>query len=205
MLSGIIQLAGKSRSLKEKGFFFCSSIILILKCWSQAKSITAEYLTLRIRHMADLSTSKSLITFRITLAISCYPFLPSPVPTPRVIIIEPPNTALITGSSAVLVCRTDLNEAVDTPVAVTVEWRGSGVTLSSESRIVISNIEQSSPLRYESNLTISTLSIQDSGVYSCVVTIGHQPTSPFITDNTGSATTTITVTGWGRVFACTSY
>ena len=72
--------------------------------------------------------------------------------------------------------------------------------LSSDGRIMISDIEQSSPLRYESNLTIGTLSIQDSGVYSCVVTIGHQPTSPFITDNTGSATTTITVTGWGPIF-----
>ena len=69
--------------------------------------------------------------------------------------------------------------------------------LSSNGRIVISDIEQSGPLRYESNLTIGTLSIQDSGKYSCEVTIDHQPTSPFIAGNTGSATTVIIVKGWG--------
>ena len=63
------------------------------------------------------------------------------------------------------------------------------------SRIVITNLEQSGPLDFESTITISTLSIEDGGEYSCEVTIGPQPPSQFITGNTRSATETLTIQG----------
>ena len=120
----------------------------------------------------------------------------TPVPTPTVTTItQPPDATMVTGSSITLVCRVDLNEAVDTPVVVETVWRRSGLTLSTDDRIIISDVERTGPFRYESNLTFTTLSTQDSGMYNCDVTVNPQPTSPFIIGTTGTATTTLNVTG----------
>ena len=96
-------------------------------------------------------------------------FFPSPVPQPGVNIIKNPNT-LYVGSTLTLTCTVTLYPYVDdsTNIIVAIEW--SSLRNISGNRYSITPAVNSNSI-YTSNLTIGHLETQDSGIYTCTVTV----------------------------------
>jgi len=116
------------------------------------------------------------------------------VPTPSVR-IEPP---IFTESNMTLRCIITLNAAVDTRTAasgVDVTWEGPHGAIASTTRIAISGVTGSRTM-YESNLIFYTLTIEDTGSYTCRASISPVGGSPYILmSGPGSDSETITVQG----------
>ena len=102
-----------------------------------------------------------------------------------------PTDPLYEGTSQTLNCTATLPASVDTDITVSVHWTGPQLSSSSDR----SNKE--SP--FISTLTLSPLTRDDAGNYSCQVTATSS--SPYITDSTPgeSAPRSLTVTG---VYVC---
>ena len=108
-----------------------------------------------------------------------------------------PIDPLYEGTSQTLNCTATLAASVDTDITVSVQWTGPDISSSSD-RITISHPSNTeSP--FISILTLSPLTRDDAGSYSCQVTATSS--SPYITDSTPgeSEPQPLTVTG---VYVC---
>ena len=88
------------------------------------------------------------------------------VPTPTVSIDLPMGMPYYIGTSLNLTCTTELDPAVDNTVAVMSTWTGPGGAISSDERVSFSE--------HDSNPNVLMFSIlypEDSGTYSCSVTV----------------------------------
>ena len=122
------------------------------------------------------------------LAADPHTLIPA-VPTP-VVSVSIPTGPLYEGTSQTLNCTATLAASVDTDITVSVNW--TGPQLSSSDRITITH-------PFISTLTLSPLTRDDAGQYSCQVTATSS--SPYITNSTPgeSAPRSLTVTG---VYVC---
>lgn len=88
------------------------------------------------------------------------------------------------GGRQTLTCRVLLNELVDTLVNVSILWYKSGVLISNNSQISVSDVSQISNYEYQSRITFSSVSMTlDSGQYSCEAFVSAYPGSPHIPDS----------------------
>ena len=105
---------------------------------------------------------------------------------------------LNTGEEFDLVCRLELDLAVDSNLLVTSSWTKDGSPISSDgSRLTISDPErvQESPLMFESVLMFRTLDASvDSGNYGCMLVI-QAVDDRFINGTTTTVSMGITVEG----------
>ena len=86
-------------------------------------------------------------------------------------IIKNPNTPLHAGSILTLTCTVILDPYVDESgnIIVAIEWSGLRNISDNYRYSIISTVTSSST--YTSNLTISHLETQDSGIYTCTVMV----------------------------------
>ena len=88
------------------------------------------------------------------------------------------------GSRQTLTCMVLLDELVDTQVNVSILWHKSGVLISNNSRISVSDVSQISNRVYQVRVTFSPVSMTlDSGQYSCETSVSAYPASPHIADS----------------------
>ncbi len=118
------------------------------------------------------------------------------VPAPEVT-VDQAVTTQYAGRSIALTCHTTISEAVDTDIQVLAIWTKSGLDVLADDRFT-SAVTETGSRTYESVLSVSSLSLQDSGDYSCEVSIISD--SLLITGSTNIASVTIEVTG-----ACAIY
>ena len=129
-----------------------------------------------------------------TTVVALNPYLFA-VPPPDVHITQSASP-LFAGSNASLTCRADINEAVDAGVVVTGIWRKEGQQLqNSDNRITISDLVQIDAFAYEFILTLTPLSLQDDGDFTCEVSINASSVPSLITSGSGTATHSLTVEG----------
>ena len=122
-------------------------------------------------------------------------FFHSSVPQPDVILILNQNTPLYAGSVLTLTCTVTLDPYVDKSenIIVVIEW--SGLRNISGDRYSITPAVNSNSI-YTSNLTISHLETQDSGIYTCTVTVtGGQYVQPADVSHSISITVEMKPTG----------
>ncbi len=102
-------------------------------------------------------------------------------------ITSDPDTTLYTDETVTLTCSVLLSASVDTAVDVSVVWSGPrGDTMSMAERATES-------VPYQSNLTLSSLTTSDTGLYNCTATADPRD-SPFVTtSNEHLATQSVTV------------
>ena len=100
----------------------------------------------------------------------CHLLFHSSVPQPDVNIIKNPNPRLYAGSILTLTCTVTLDFYVDESGNIIVEIEWSSLRNISGNRYSITPTVNSNSI-YTSNLTISHLETQDSGIYTCTVTV----------------------------------
>ena len=118
------------------------------------------------------------------------------VPAPTVIVIVT-DGPLYTGTDLTLTCNITLDLAVDFEVTVTVVWSRPGGTLPSDDRVIVSETMGSGP-SYQSTLIFTPLTSNDTGDYTCEVTVVTAETTSFIiTSQHANDTGSVIVTGMG--------
>ena len=95
-------------------------------------------------------------------------FFHSSVPQPDMNIIKNQNTTLYPGSILTLTCTVTLDPYVDESITVAIEW--SSLRNISGNRYSITPTVNSNSI-YTSNFTVGHLETQDSGIYTCTVTV----------------------------------
>ena len=109
------------------------------------------------------------------------------------------------GSRQTLTCTVLLDELVDTLVNVSILWRKSGVLISNNSRISVSDVSRISNHVYQARVTFSPVSMTlDSGQYSCKTSVSASPASPHIADSP-SITTLYSLTVEGTQYIVNLY
>ena len=125
-------------------------------------------------------------------------YLYSAVPSPVVLVI-PQNDSILpyAATNYSLVCKVDFNATyVNTGTAVMVEWTNSIGQLVTDSRITTSDTLTIVDGGYASTLTVSPLSLTDSGEFTCRATIQPDNTPAFVAASSPEEDTyTITVVG----------
>ena len=119
----------------------------------------------------------------------------STVPTPTVTLHSSSIGTPYAGSRFNLCCTIQLNQAVNSPVTVTLFWRRSGVLLSNNTRITVYNVAQNGSHTYLSRVVFSSLSLTlDSGQYTCEASVSASPPSPYITGSPSATSTAYSLT-----------
>ena len=104
-----------------------------------------------------------------------------PVPQPDVDITLSRTVPLYNGGSLTLTCTVTMDRNVDTSVMVVTEWNGPR-DISGER--YLTTPASGSGTTYTSSLTISHITDQDDGIYTCTVTVtGTSNTQLAITSN----------------------
>ena len=91
------------------------------------------------------------------------------VPAPITVTVTPPmgSMIIISGSSPILTCTVELSPAVDVPVTVDTVWTGpTGFRTTNTAQPVMG-----STTTYTSTATISSIGIDQSGNYTCTMTV----------------------------------
>ena len=112
----------------------------------------------------------------------------SPVSISSVTVAQAPVRTLYTEDDLSLTCTIELDEAVDTEVVVTAVWLGPLGALSGTAPSATSSTT------YQSIVNITSLEMSDSGNYTCTAAASGNGT-PFVTEGSGSATTTVQSVG----------
>ena len=90
------------------------------------------------------------------------------------------------GSVVTLTCTVELSPAVDVPVTVNTVWTGPSGFMTSDTTQSIRNATN-----YTTTAMISSFGRDQSGVYTCTVTVSSM--SPLLTSSSGSAMAKATV------------
>ena len=120
----------------------------------------------------------------------------------------------LAGSNLILTCDISVDPNVDTPFTVNVAWNmtdqqimsssdfgdgsdPSSMMLADTDRVNISSVMMRSGFKYRSTINFTTLSsIEDSGTYTCIVTIVPAPVYEYVmTSDTNYMNVNFTVTG----------
>ncbi|XP_019851148.1 PREDICTED: hemicentin-1-like [Amphimedon queenslandica] len=138
--------------------------------------------------------------------------LPLEIPIPSVDVSRSKKNYFFAGSNLILTCDISVDPNVDTPFTVNVTWNmtdqpimSSGdfatnpnsMRLADTNRVNISSVMMRSGFNeYRSTLNFTTLSsIEDSGTYTCIVTIVPDPAYEYVmTSDTNYMNVTLTVT-----------
>ena len=106
-------------------------------------------------------------------------------------IIHDPDTAqLFTTDTLDLVCRCNIDLAVDVPVQVDFKWLGPSTSvISNDSRVSVVDVE-GAMLEYNSILSFSSLQSSDSGSYTCTSIAAPTQTSRYIINSDSVSTVT---------------
>ena len=106
---------------------------------------------------------------------------------------SPRDSNFFQGLDLTFTCDIELHSAVDSPVTVTGNWERNGTQLKdSASYTTVTNITVvTPPNRYQMAARFNPLNFDDSGTYTCVVTVMPHNTS-YISGTLVSATRTIT-------------
>ena len=122
-------------------------------------------------------------------------FFHSVVPQPVVNINKNQNAPHYAGSILILICNVTLDSYVDESGIIIVAVKWSSLRNISANRYSITPTVNSSSI-YTSNLTISHLETQDSGIYTCTVTVsGGQYVQPADVSHSISITVEMKQTG----------
>ena len=79
---------------------------------------------------------------------------------------------ILAGSPLTMICDVDVDDQVDIPIYVDIEWTMSGSPLTSNDRITVGDVNETGFNQYRSQVIFSTLSsTHDSGQYNCTVNI----------------------------------
>ena len=99
------------------------------------------------------------------------------VPQPTVEVSTFPESGpFYAGSDLSLLCTIQILTVVGVPYAVRVDWQKSGVVLTGNDRVSVSNVTQLSTHMYLASVDLNPLSItSDTAVYTCRVTIDANP------------------------------
>ncbi|XP_019851153.1 PREDICTED: uncharacterized protein LOC105312503 [Amphimedon queenslandica] len=126
--------------------------------------------------------------------------LPLEIPIPSVDVSRSRENYFLAGSNLILTCDISVDPNVDTPFTVNVTWTMTGpnsMRLVDTDRINISSVMVRSGFNeYRSTLNFTTLSsIEDSGTYTCIVTIVPAPAYEYVmTSDTNYMNVNFTVT-----------
>ena len=93
------------------------------------------------------------------------------VPPPDMAVTAAYTTPLYAGSSLTLTCTVTLDPNVDKDETITTSW--SGPSYISGERFLVTAASGSGST-YTSTLTISSLTVQDAGTYTCVGMVNEQ-------------------------------
>ena len=99
------------------------------------------------------------------------------------IVSQPDNAQHFTGHPFILVCHSQIHEAVDTDVNVTITWSGPREKTSSRTLSPVPGMM----LEFKLPLEFSLLDVSDSGNYSCDSTV-YPVTSPYLVKSDTSST-----------------
>ena len=103
---------------------------------------------------------------------------------------QPDEVQFFTTESVDLVCLSDINLAVDTPISVDMTWSGSsGNRMQSDGRISVLG-DRGTFTEHDTTLRFSSLRSSDTGTYTCMSVASS--TSPYVVaSNTTSAASSI--------------
>ena len=119
-------------------------------------------------------------------------------PLPPVTVTSTPSSTNYQGSMLTFMCSFGITSP--NLEVTSIKWVGpAGLPLVPNGRVSIltysSNSSATSTL-YTSNLTISSLSRKDGGLYTCTPAIGRKPPSPYVIDFTKETSSpTVTING----------
>lgn len=119
------------------------------------------------------------------------------VPLPLLTITGPPkNGTLSRGVDVTLICAVALEEVVDTPASVQINFRKNGldtVPSRNERRITISDTQMEVP-PYQSTIRFDPVEVRDAGMYECTATVTPH-NSNFTNGSSSSVSWNISVSG----------
>ena len=70
-----------------------------------------------------------------------------------------------------ITCDVDVDDQVDTPAHVDIEWTMSGSPLTSNDRVTVGGVDETGFNQYRSQVTFSSTHVHDSGIYNCTVNV----------------------------------
>lgn len=117
-----------------------------------------------------------------------------PPPTVRVV-HQPDKVQFFTTDSVDLICLSDINLAVDTPITVDMTWSGSsGNRMQSDGRISVLG-DRGTFTEHDSTLQFSSLRSSDTGTYTCT-SVASSTSRYVVASNTTSAASSINASMW---------
>ena len=106
------------------------------------------------------------------------------------VVRQPDRTQFFTTESVDLVCLSDINLAVDTPISVDMTWSGSsGNRMQSNGRVSVLG-DRGTFTEHDSTLRFSSLRSSDTGTYTCS-SVASSTSRYVVASNTTSAVNSI--------------
>lgn len=140
---------------------------------------------------------RSSLKVNAIIKLTAHNYIFLSVPSPDVEVIVPHQEPYLAGMFAELRCSISLDDSVDTQVDIVVLWLKDGVELNETVRVRVLPTRLIGSSLYHSLLQFSTLSSSsDGGDYTCTTTVFPTESRDYITNGTGTASLSFTLTGY---------
>ena len=101
---------------------------------------------------------------------------------------------MLAGSPLTMTCDAGVDNQVDTPIHVDIEWTMSGSPLTSNDRVTVGDVNETGFNQYRSQVSFSRLSsTHDSGIYNCTVNVTSGKDYMYVEDAAGVPIVTSTI------------